>query len=572
MAVTAPGYDVDCLVPGSPFNGVHGLRFGPDGAIYVGSLAKQSIYRVDPATGAVSLAVGPPHGDADDVAFAPDGTLYWTAPDSGTVFAKTAEGPVRAVATGLPGINGIAFRGPRLYASSVFLGDELYEIDPVGRVPPRMILEGIGGLNGNEFGPDDRLYGPLWFKGQVARIDVDTPELTVLADGFMRPSAVKVSPDGNLWLVDAGLGRLFNLDRETGRTIRSVALSPSIDNLALDARGRVYVTNMADNSIQRIDPADGSIHDVVRGTLSMPGGIALEIRGGSEVLHIADQYAYRIADTVSGELSEVARRGGGDNNIPSAVSIGERFILLSSLRTRSVELRDRRTFERLETIDGFGFPYQALEVPDGILVADHGAGLVLVAGEPGARRRETILSIEGVTAMLPGPNGRLYVAQANAGCILCISSPPPLRGRSATRSVDGWGMMPPPSSEFDESPSGDTTPHPALRADLPLLGGGDENVAVSVVVEGLASPEGLAFLDDKTLLVAEVGKQRLTAIDLETGARRTIAENLPIGQGAPPGWPGAFVPTGLAVGQGGVIYIASDLDCAIYRFTPAGRR
>ena len=563
MSITAPGYDVDCLVPGSPFNGVHGLRFGPDGAIYVGSLAKQSIYRVDPATSAVSLAVGPPYGDADDVAFAPDGTLYWTAPDRGTVFAKAADGSVRAVATGLPGINGITFRGARLYASCVFLGDELYEIDPVGGVPPRMILENIGGLNGNEFGPDDKLYGPLWFKGQVARIDVDKPELTVLADGFMRPSAVKVGPDGNLWLVDAGLGRLFNLDRETGRTIGSVALSPSIDNLALDAQGRVYVTNMADNSIQQIDPADGSVRDVVRGTLSMPGGIALEIRDGREMLHIADQYAYRIADTVSGDLREVARRGGGDNNIPSAVSVGERFILLSSLRTRSVELRDRQTLERVETIDGFAFPYQALEVPGGILVADHGVGLVLVTGEPGTRRRETILSIEGVITMLPGPDGRLYVAQADAGRILSIQSPPPLRGRSA-RS-DGWGVTPPLGQTSKSSEGGSITPHPStLRvADLPLKGGGNE-----IVSEGLHNPEGLAFLDDNTLLIAEVGKQRLTEINLETGACCNIAENLPIGQGGPPGWPAAFVPTGIAVGKGGIIYIASDLECAVYRLTP----
>jgi glucose/arabinose dehydrogenase len=97
-------------------------------------------------------------------------------------------------------------------------------------------------------------------------------------------------------------------------------------------------------------------------------------------------------------------------------------------------------------------------------------------------------------------------------------------------------------------------------------------MSLEVVADGLASPEGLAFLDEKTLLVAEAGKQRLTAIDLETAARRIVAENLPIGQGGPPGWPKAFVPAGVAVGQGGVIYIASDLDCAIYRITPAGYR
>jgi sugar lactone lactonase YvrE len=518
--IVAPGYVVDQLVPGSPFNGVHGLRFDRDGALFVGSLAKQCIYRVDPATKAVSLAVGPPHGEADDVAFAPDGTLYWTAPDSGSIFAKAADGPIRTVARGLPGINGITFRqGGRLYASTVFLGDALYEIDPAGETPPRLILEGIGGLNGNEFGPDDRLYGPLWFKGQVARIDVDQPDLTVVADGFMRPSAVKVGPDGNLWMVDAGLGRLFNLDRLSGRTIRTVELSPSIDNLALDGQGRVYVTNMADNSIQEIDPDDGAVRDVVRGALSLPGGIAIEERDGRELLHIADQYAYRIAATASGALREVARRGGGDNNIPSSVSVGPRFILLSSLRTRSVELRDRRTLKRVETIDGFTFPYQALEIPAGILVADHGSSsLVLVRGEPGTRLREDVVTgLAGPVALLPAGDGGVYVAEADGGRVLFVD----LSART-----------------------------------------------VRVVAHGFDRPEGIAFLDDGALLVAEVGARRLTAVRLDGPDRRVIAENLPIGQAGPPGWPAAFVPTGVAVGRSGVIYFASDLDCAIYRLTP----
>jgi len=140
--------------------------------------------------------------------------------------------------------------------------------------------------------------------------------------------------------------------------------------------------------------------------------------------------------------------------------------------------------------------------------------------------------------------------------------------------------MSPPSPEHPDR--GNTTPHPDLRSDLPLATGGRYCVSqkpptaagggAEVIADGLDSPEGLALLDNKTLLVAEVGKQRLTAIDLETGTRRTVAESLPIGQGAPPDWPKAFTPTGLAIGQGGVIYISSDLDCAIYRITPAGRR
>ena len=79
-----------------------------------------------------------------------------------------------------------------------FSATPLYEIDVEGVKPPRMIMEKMGGLNGFEFGPDDKLYGPLWFKGQVAKVDVDKAELTVVADGFKIPAAVNFDSKGNL--------------------------------------------------------------------------------------------------------------------------------------------------------------------------------------------------------------------------------------------------------------------------------------------------------------------------------------------------------------------------------------
>lgn len=74
----------------------------------------------------------------------------------------------------------------------------------------------MGGLNGFEFGPDDKLYGPLWFKGQVAKVDVDNAELTVVADGFKVPAAVNFDSKGNLWVVDTALGQLVRVDPKSG--------------------------------------------------------------------------------------------------------------------------------------------------------------------------------------------------------------------------------------------------------------------------------------------------------------------------------------------------------------------
>jgi streptogramin lyase len=113
----------------------------------------------------------------------------------------------------------------------------LYEIDVEGVKPPRLIMEKMGGLNGFEFGPDDLLYGPLWFKGQVAKVDVDKAELTVVADGFKIPAAVNFDSKGNLWVVDTALGQLVRVDPKTGARKMVAQLKPSLDNLAIDKDG-----------------------------------------------------------------------------------------------------------------------------------------------------------------------------------------------------------------------------------------------------------------------------------------------------------------------------------------------
>ncbi len=158
-------------------------------------------------------------------------TAPWRGPDfsPATSTPRKGDGPVKKLASGLPGINSLAYRKDgRLYATQVFLGDALYEIDVEGVKPPRMITEKMGGLNGFEFGPDDKLYGPLWFKGQVAKVDVDKAELTVVADGFKIPAAVNFrfqgqSVGGRYRARPIGAGRSENRREEDGRAAEALA-------------------------------------------------------------------------------------------------------------------------------------------------------------------------------------------------------------------------------------------------------------------------------------------------------------------------------------------------------------
>src|SRR3954454_6457882 len=75
---SAQTYEVTKLVPGSAFHGVHGLGIDKGGRLFAGSVAGAALYEVDRSNGTARIAIPGPEGMADDIAFAPDGTMAWT--------------------------------------------------------------------------------------------------------------------------------------------------------------------------------------------------------------------------------------------------------------------------------------------------------------------------------------------------------------------------------------------------------------------------------------------------------------------------------------------------------------
>ncbi|MGY4598916.1 sugar lactone lactonase YvrE [Bradyrhizobium sp. GM22.5] len=394
-SVSAENWEVTKLVPGSAFHGVHGLAIDKAGHLFAGSVAGAALYEVDIPGGSAKVAIPAPIGMADDIAFAPDGTMAWTGFLAGDLYSRKGDGPIKKLASGLPGINSLAFRKDgRLYATTVFLGDTLYEIDVEGVKPPRQIMEKMGGLNGFEFGPDDKLYGPLWFKGQVAKVDVDKAELTVVADGFKVPAAVNFDSKGDLWVVDTALGQLVRVDPKSGAKTMVAQLKPSLDNLAIDDKDRIYVSNMADNGIQEVDPATGQARQVIIGKLALPGGIGVTSENGKDTIHVADVFAYRTVDGATGEVTEKARMhaAGVTLEYPMSATAKGNDVVLSSWFTGTVQVIDGKTGATRDMLHGFKAPHDALVLADGsILVAEFGTkSLVRVSGEHGKDRTTLI--------------------------------------------------------------------------------------------------------------------------------------------------------------------------------------
>ncbi|MDA9495234.1 Vgb family protein [Bradyrhizobium sp. CCBAU 11361] len=518
-AQTVPAtWEVKKLVPGSAFHGVHGLGVDKAGHLFAGSVAGAMLYEVDIAGGTAKVAIPAPIGMADDIAFAPDGTMAWTGFLTGDLYSRKGDGPIKKLASGLPGINSLAFRKDgRLYATTVFLGDTLYEIDVEGVKPPRQIMEKMGGLNGFEFGPDDKLYGPLWFKGQVAKVDVDKAELTVVAEGFKIPAAVNFDSKGNLWVVDTALGQLVRVDPKSGAKTVVAQLKTSLDNLAIDDKDRIYVSNMADNGIQEVDPATGKAKQIIMGKLALPGGIGVTTDNGKDTLHLADVFAYRTIDGATGEVTEKARMHADGVTLEypmSATAKGNDVVLLSSWFTGTVQLIDAKTGATRDMLHGFKAPHDAVVLEDGtVLVAELGTkSLVRVSGEHGKDRTTLIGGLEGPVGLVGGSAGEVYVTEAFAGLVSRV----------------------------------------------------DKNGEKTVIAKDLKTPEGIARTSDGKLVVAEVGAQRLIEIAPD-GKVTEIAANLPIGlPGAPGGLP-TNIPTGVAIGGSGVIYFTSDIENAIYK-------
>jgi sugar lactone lactonase YvrE len=499
----------------SSFAGVHGLAIDRKGRLLAGSVTGSAIWEVDRRTGAARLFIPPGEGQADDIAVGPDGELAWTGFLQGVLrFRASDDAPIRVLAKDLPGINSLDFdrRNGKLYASQVFMGDALWEIDVGGAKPPRLIAKDLGGFNGFEVGPDGMLYGPLWFKRQVVKIDPANGAITVISGDFKTPAAANLDGKGNLWVVDAYTGELSRVDLASGRKTVARQLKPALDNLAIAPEGTIYISNMADNSIEAFDPATGELRLLTGGKLAVPAGLRID----GDRMWVADLFAFREVDLSSGKVSDVMRMQASDLQYPMGVGVSAQHLVLASGFTGTVHQIDRGTLKTSAMGHGFKGSVDAIPMPDGsILVAEMGSGSILRVSGPELKQRvEVVKGLNGPVKMTLGKDGALYVSEI-AG--------------SLTR-VD-------------------------------LADGSKANVA-----SGLALPKGIAQTPWGSFVVLEVGAKRLTEIDPTTGERRTVAANLPVGLAAPPGTPG--ITTGVAVDAQGNVYFSADLNSTVYKVRP----
>lgn len=534
VAADPPGViTVKALVTGSPIHGANGLALDHDGRLIVASVFGHELVALDPDTGSILERIGPvvdgvDVGGPDDVAVAPDGSICWTDLGPGYVDCLRPDGHVDSQFVA-PGVNPIAFTPDgRMFVALAFMGDNLYELDPNLVNAPQLLWSGSGippwpdQLNGFDFGPDGLLYAPRPFMGQVVRFDVNADPVTmeVVTAGFPAAS-VEFDSAGNLYANLPVTGEVVRIDTETGTTTHVAWLNPNTDNMTIDDRDRLYVSNSQDGQVVRILKS-GQVRQLTRPGLILPGAIAATGggAGGADRLFVADLWSMAEIDGRTGHLTSIDRNShlGGTITTPWSVAVDGNNLIVTSIMANLVQVWDTVADVEVASWADFAAPVNAIRFGEDLVVAELGTHSVVRQAPGGART--TISDDLYYPLGLAAAGDDLWVTDWATGMVWQIVA-------------DGVDSMIP-------------------------------------VAAGLAGPEGIAVAKDGSLLVVEAGAGRLTRI-LPSGATEVLVDGLPLGSPAVPSFLPAWVLNGVAVGPSGAIYVTSDATSTVWRITEVPR-
>jgi DNA-binding beta-propeller fold protein YncE len=329
-----------------------------------------------------------------------------------------------------------------------------------------------------------------------------------VAAGFVVPAAAKFDAAGLLYIVDQAAGNVTRLNLANGQREVFATLTPGLDNLAFDAKGRLFVSSAEDGFIVEVLP-NGKGRPVSPGGMIAPGGVAVLPGNGFEQVYVGDLWTLRRFDGQTGKELSVEREEmwGVHTVAPDGANL-----LVSSFMDNAVFVYDPLAGSLLETRFDFFGPMNAIRFQGDLIVSELGTGSVLRSAGPGDRQ---VLATLGLPIGLAATDDDLFVADWAIGAVFQLVQ-------------DGAPVM------------------------IPLA-------------FGLSTPEGLAVLPDGSLLVVESGAGRVSRIDPATGTVTPYVENLELGgmhlTGIPPFW----IFNGIAVGASGAVYVTGDSANVLYR-------
>jgi hypothetical protein len=300
------------------------------------------------------------------------------------------------------------------------------------------------------------------------------------------------------------------MDLDSGEIELITILPNSLDNLAFDAKGRLFVSSAEDGFIVEV-MQNGQVRPVSPGGMIAPGGVAVLPDGkGHDNLFVGDLWVLRQFNGQTGKELFVER---GDMAEAHSVAADGENLIVTSFMSNAVYLYDPSTRLLIDTRLDFNMPINAIRFEGDLIVGELGTGSVVRSSGFGDRQ---VLATLAVPLGLAATDDNLWVADWALGMVFQLVR-------------DG---------------------HPVM---IPLA-------------DGLDEPEGLAVMPDGNLLVVEAGAGRVSIINSETGVVTPYVEGLLLGGMHLSGLPPFLIFNGIAVSQQtGAIYVSGDTANVLYR-------
>jgi len=423
--VLDPSYKVVRLVYDTLFPGCNGACIGMDGALYVVHTGTGQTTRIDLKTMKATNFVPPYAGVfiTDDITSDDKGNFYSTGTTSivGEIYRINKNGmKTGIIAKGISGANGIQYnkRTGRLFISECFWGNRVFELDPTGVKEPRLLVKEnlIAAAEGFDFDPDTNdLIIPDMGTGRIVRVHPDTGNITVIAEKFVAPMAVKVGPDKMAYFPEL-FGTVYRVSLDGKKREKLAQLPPGLDNLAITPDGRLFITHYWDATVYEV-ATDGS------GKFKMlfpkgPNQVSGIVFKNGKIL-IADAIMIRSLEKdhyVPTKLNAWAAHG-----MPLPIGLadgpGEQVFWPDSVNN-AVAIGDPAKGEFKAVAGGLNRPMAVVmsKTEPKIYVAEYGAGQVTEVSLTDGAKKALATGLEGPLSLAIIDN-MLYAAEAKAGRI-----------------------------------------------------------------------------------------------------------------------------------------------------------
>jgi cysteine-rich repeat protein len=413
-------------------------------------------------------------------------------------------------------------------------------------------LAEVWGPWGVAIDPIGRLVVADTFDQRVRRIELDNRIFTIAGDGTAN------------YFGDGGPATAAELQFPVG--------------LAFDAQGRLYIADVVNERIRRIE-IDGTIATIAgtgdtgfsgdggaatAAVLANPFGVAIDAQGRIAIADTSNQRVRRV--DAAGTISTVAGTGafgfGGDGNAATSAALAGPFGVAVD------------TTGRIYIADTFNARIRRIEL-DGTITTIAGTGQYGFSGDGGPATRAQLAKPDGVAV---DASGQVYIADTYNHRIRKVA----LDGTITTIAGDGnnayGGDGGPATSASLQNPNGvaidgsgqvfiadtynyrirkialDGTITTVAGSGPPAAFGGDGGPATSA---SLSFPYYLAFDHEGRLVFSDTGNNRIRRVDLD-GTIHTLVGTGP--SGGPGGYNGDGIPatTAMLAGPYGVAVDAQD--------------